>query len=521
MNSMAGDNLVRNLAYWAKVMPQKPAIVVDDRPLSYAQLEKSSDEIACGLAGIGVQQGDRIGLLMQNRVEFAEAMYGVLKAGATIVLLNIRYTRKEIQHPVTDAALTAIIADPEFLPLLADLAEYSPRTRVYTADRTGELPALDDLRINGGRKPDIDIDGADIALVSYTSGTTGIPKGAMISHAAICAAGAARTYTVAHSFKERMLIPMPLAYTAGSVFFMRDGVNAGCTIYYLTKPTGDAMLSLIERHRITSVQGVTVLFENMMNSPHFATADLSSLTYAQTGGAMVTKHLLQTWLDRGIPIVQGYGQTESAGSHISLLGTEDAARKMGTAGRPMPNLDVIIVDENGNPLPANEPGEIWVRGSSIMSGYLNRPEETEKALAGGWLHTGDIGILDEEGFLKIVDRTKDMLISGGLNVYPAEIEKAIGGLSGLEDFCVIGTEDSQWGEVPLIVTADASAVDINTLCELCAHQLADYKRPKYIIGHGAPLPRTMSGKITKQELRALYGKPGGAARLKYEKQASS
>lgn len=517
VSNMSGDNLIRNLAYWSKVSPGKPAIVVDDKPLSYAELERGSDEIAAGLARLGIGRGDTVGLLMQNRVEFAEAMYGTLKAGATIVLLNIRYTRKEIRHPITDAALKAIIADPEFLPILEDVPDYAPGTKIFTASPTDNHPPLDDLRIPGARRPNVAIDGADIALVSYTSGTTGVPKGAMISHAAICSAGAARTYAVAHSFKERMLIPMPLAYTAGSVFFMRDGVNAGCTIYYLTKPSGDAMLDTIERHRITSVQGVTVLFENMMNSPKFKTSDLSSLTYAQTGGAMVTQHLLQTWLDRGIPIVQGYGQTESAGSHISLLGTEDAARKMGTAGRPMPNLDVMIVDEDGNELPANTPGEIWVRGSSIMSGYLNRPEETAKALAGGWLHTGDVGILDEEGFLKIVDRTKDMLISGGLNVYPAEIEKVIGGLDGMEDFCVIGADDARWGEVPLIVTVDIGKVDIEALRRICAKELADYKRPKYIVGHGAPLPRTMSGKITKQELRRLYKSCAGAQRLEYTK----
>lgn len=514
---MSGDNLIRNLAYWSKVSPTKPAIVVDDKPLSYADLERGSDEMSAGLAAIGVRQGDTVGLLMQNRVEFAEAMYATLKAGATIVLLNIRYTQKEIRHPITDAALKVIIADPEFLPLLEGMSAYAPDTKVYTSRRIETYPCLDDLRIAGGQRPKLAIDGADIALVSYTSGTTGLPKGAMISHAAICSAGAARTYSVAHSFKERMLIPMPLAYTAGSVFFMRDGVNAGCTVYYLTKPSGDAMLDTIERHRITSVQGVTVLFENMMNSPRFKTADLSSLTYAQTGGAMVTQHLLQTWLDRGIPVVQGYGQTESAGSHISLLGTEDAVRKMGTAGRPMPNLDVIIVDEEGNEVPPNTAGEIWVRGSSIMSGYLNRPEESAKALAGGWLHTGDVGVFDEEGFLKIVDRTKDMLISGGLNVYPAEIEKVIGGLDGMEDFCVIGADDERWGEVPLIVTVDLAKIDLEALRRTCLQELADYKRPKFIIGHGGPLPRTMSGKITKQELRKLYRSGAGSVRLEYAK----
>ena len=511
-----GDNMVQNLRYWARTNPDKPVLDIDGKRLSFGALERNSDAIAAGLAAIGVGPGDAVGMLMRNRLEFAEAMYGTMKAGAAIVLLNIRYTATELRHPITDSSLKAIVADEAFLPLLDTLPDYAPTVRVFTADRVAGREALDDLR-SDLPPPRIALKGTDTALISYTSGTTGLPKGAMLSHAAIYAIGAARACVVGHSFRERMLLPMPMAYTAGAVFFMRDGVNFGCTTYFLTQPTGENMLDLIEREKITSLQGVTVLFEAMMNSPRFATADLSSLNFALTGGAMVTMHLLESWQAKGVSLVQGYGQTESAGSYIALLPNEDAIRKIGFCGRPMPNLELKIVDEAGETLPPDTPGEIWVRGSSIMTGYLNRPEETARTLADGWLHTGDVGLLDAEGYLKIVDRAKDMLISGGLNVYPAEIEKVLGDLPGLEEFCIIGVPDEKWGEVPMIVTSAIERLDIDALVARCRDQLADFKRPRYVVGHPHPLPRTFSGKLTKPALRADYpSAPDHALMLRFK-----
>lgn len=514
--TVVGDNMLQNLRYWSCTTPDKPALDVDGKRMSYGELERASSSLAAGLARIGIGHGDAVGMLMHNRLEFAEAMYATMKVGAAVVLLNVRYTPAELRHPIVDSGLKAIIADVQLLSLLENLAEYAPDVRVVTADRVVGHDALDDLR-SDALPPAVAVQGTDIALISYTSGTTGLPKGAMLSHAAIYAAGVARACIVGHTYRERMLLPMPMAYTAGAVFLMRDGVNAGCTTYFLTRPSGENMLNLIERERITTVQGVTVLFEAMMNSPRFAEADLSSLTHAQTGGAMVTMHLLETWLARGIALVQGYGQTESVGSHIAILPGEDATRKMGFCGRPMPNLELKIVDEAGETLPANMPGEIWIRGSSIMTGYLNRPEETARALAGGWLHTGDIGLLDDEGYLKIVDRAKDMLISGGLNVYPAEIEKVLGDLPGLEEFCIIGVPDDRWGEVPMIVTSTVDKIDIDALVSRCRDQLADFKRPRYVVGHPTPLPRTLSGKLIKPSLRAAYPvAPEGAMTLQFK-----
>lgn len=464
--------------------------------------------------------GCRIGMLMRNRTEYAEMMLATMKLGGAVVLLNLRNTAREIQHPITDSGVDMIVVDPEFLPLLEGLESYAPQTEIVTSEPFPGRRMIADLRGKAENAPQILISGEDIALICYTSGTTGLPKGAMLSHGAIYSAGAAISISTGHGRNDRMLLPMLLSYTGGAVFFLRDGVIAGASSYLLSRPTAANMLETIERERITCLQTVGVMFEMMMKHSNFADTDMSSLRRAVTGGSSISLNLLTTWQDRGIRLAQGYGQTESAGSHVAILNAEDAERKIGFAGRPMPNLDVRIVDEAGNDLPANMAGEIWVRGRAIMSGYLNRPEESAAALAGGWLHTGDVGILDEEGFLKIVDRTKDMLISGGLNVYPAEIEKALAGLPGLEEMCVIGVPDERWGEVPIIVTSNIEALDMDMLVEACLTQLSDYKRPRWVVGHPEPLPRTYSDKITKPELRRLYREvPGHAITIPWRKQA--
>ena len=499
-----GDNLVRNLGYWARSRPDHKAVVIDGDALSWRELERESNRFANGLRARGFAKGDKVGMLMQNRLEFPVAMLGTLKAGGAVVLLNIRYTPDEIRHPITDSGLSFIVADAALLPVIDGLADYAPQVTVLTTTPTAGYTTFAETLADDDSVPAVTIDGEDIAMVCYTSGTTGLPKGAAISHRAIYAAGAAKTYVVGQSWNDRMLLPMPMAYTAGSVFFLRDGILPGSTIYFLSKPTADAMFDVIEQERITAVESVAVLWETMMRHPRFETADVSSVRRGITGGQFVSMESLRRWQEKGLHLAQGYGQTESAGSYITILTAEEAESRVGSAGRPMPNLDVKVMNEDGSEAAPGVAGEIWVRGASIMTCYLNRPEETAETLAGGWLHTGDVGVMDEDGYLKIVDRTRDMLISGGLNVYPAEIEKVLGGLRGLEEVAVIGVRDARWGEVPILITSNLPEIEIEALRALCRDRLADYKRPKFAIHHPEPLPRTFSGKIQKQPLRKLY-----------------
>lgn len=502
--AMPSEQLVSCARFWATRWPQRIALWCEDKSITWGAFDLASDEIAAGLARIGVKKGDSIGILMHNRLEFMEAMFGAFKAGAAVVLLNLRYTPTELQHPISDAKVKIVFADADLAPGLAKARAQRPDIRVYTADRVNGEHALDELRVCGGRAPDVDLTGEDRALICYTSGTTGTPKGAVFSHQSIVRAALARCLAAGMTYDDRVLLPMPLAYTGGCIVMLRDGIVPGATTYITARSSAEELLDLIETKRITVTAGVAVLFEAMMNHPRFATSDLSSLRFANTGGSAVTLHLLRTWQARGVSLTQGYGQTETAGTFITILYPDEAERKIGFAGRPLPHVQLKIVDPDGRALPAHQPGEILVRMPPMMDGYLNLPDQTSAAFKGGWLHTGDIGLLDDEGFLKIVDRSKDMLISGGLNVYPAEIEKAIGDIAGLEEFAVIGVPDPKWGETPLIVAPYAEKVDLRGLRARCLEELADYKRPRYLVGFGGPLPRTHSGKIQKSVLRKTY-----------------
>jgi fatty-acyl-CoA synthase len=482
--------------------------------LTWSEIDRRSDNIAAGLWEAGVRKGDAVGILMRNRLEFVEALIGIFKASGSAVLLNVRYTAKEMLHPLRDAGVTLVIADHSFLTILDLAAQDIPALRIFVTDNVAGREAFDTLRIDKAA-PEVQLDGEDIALICYTSGTTGTPKGAMISHYAICSGAAARSVATGLNYNDRVLLPLPLAYTGGTVMLLRDGVVPGSTFYITNDASADNMLQLIESERISMVSSVTVLFEKMMNHPRFIYTDISSLRHATTGGAVVTLHLLRTWQARGVSLTQSYGLTESAGTFMTILFPDEAERKIGFAGRPLPQVQLKIVDADGKSLPPNTSGEILVKSPAVMSGYLNLPVQTAETLRDGWLHTGDIGFVDEEGYLKVVDRLKDMLISGGMNVYPAEVEKALASLPGLGEFTVIGIPDERWGEVPMLVAATLDRVDLGALRERCHSELADYKRPKYAVAHGADLPRTFSGKITKPLLRAMYEKiPDNAISLK-------
>lgn len=513
--AMPSEQLVSCARFWATRWPDRLALWCDNKSLTWDAFDRASDEIAAGLARAGVKKGDSIGILMHNRLEFMEAMFGAFKAGAAIVLLNLRYTPTELLHPISDASVNVVFADPDLLPGLAKARAHHPEMLVYTTDRLNGEKALDDLRLHGQHAPDIELTGGDRALICYTSGTTGTPKGAVLSHQSVVRGALARCLAAGMTYDDRVLLPMPLGYTGGCIVMLRDGIVPGATTYITSRSSADELLDLIETRKITVTAGVAVLFEAMMNHPRFATSDLSSLRFANTGGSAVTLHLLKTWQARGVSLTQGYGQTETAGTFITILYPDEAERKIGYAGRPLPHVQIRIVAPDGRVLPPHESGEILVRMPPMMDGYLNLPDQTVTAFEGGWLHTGDIGLLDEEGFLKIIDRSKDMLISGGLNVYPAEIEKTIGDIAGLEEFAVIGVPDPKWGETPLVVAPHLEKVDLAALRARCLEDLADYKRPKYVVGYGGPLPRTHSGKIQKATLRAAYPEaPPQAVRLR-------
>lgn len=498
------ENLVDHLRHWARWRPRHTAVRFEGRDISWAELAHSTDRLAAGLAGLGVRQGDPVAILMGNRPEFVEAMLAILRLGAVVVPLNTRWTCAELLHPLEDCGARLVITDASLAVTVGDAVARVGDVRLVAADPVEGLRTLSEVRAAGDRAPEVAIAAGDPAFVCYTSGTTGFPKGAILTHGGIRAGGLAKVLAEGITHRDRLLIPVPLAITGSCIsLFMQMTLVPGATSVIVREFDAHHCLELVERERISMMTGVPVVFETMLRHPRIDSIDLSSLWSLTSGGAPVPLELLRAWQTRGVSMTQAYGLTEACGG-CAYLNAEDAERKLGSAGRPMLHTEIRVADEDGlDPGPGGI-GEILVKGPSVMKGYLNRSEDTLATIVDGWLHTGDMGILDDEGFLKVVDRRKDMIVSGGFNVYPAEVERTLARLPGVAEMAVIGVPDPTWGEVPLLVVPDAASVDLETLHAICAADLADYKRPRYLVGHGGPLPRTLNGKIVKGDLRDRY-----------------
>ena len=509
------ENLHETLRYWARRWPARLAIRSGARDITWGALDQSSDEIAAGLHAAGVHKGDRVGVLLHNRIEFIETMLGVWKIGAAVTLLNVRFTPREMVYPVTDAGLCVIVTEPCLLAALSEAIVTNASLRVFSTECVDQAETLDDLRAIGTSVPDVEVNRDDVALICYTSGTTGVPKGAIISHGNLWASSLARVVPSGINFQDRLLVSLPLAYTGGISNYIREGLVPGATTVLESSFDADVLMAVIEREKITTWTSVPVLLERILQHRRFREIDFSSLRHVCAGGAPVSKFLLRSWREIGVPITQGYGLTESSGGFATVLFPDEAERKLGSAGRSVMHTDLRVVGAHGQPSAVGEVGEICISGPTVMQGYLNKPEETQAIMAGRWMRTGDTGFLDEQGFLTIVDRSKDMLISGGLNVYPAELERALADVPGIGEFVIIGVPDERWGEVPMIIAHGCIELDVEVLKTRCRQELADYKRPRYLVDYGRPLPRTYSGKVLKWQLRQDFASaPSDAVWLK-------
>jgi fatty-acyl-CoA synthase len=489
--------------HWARWQPDAVAIRFANSSITWRELNASTDAVAGWLFTQGLRSGDRIAVLMLNRPEWIQITIAALKLGAVVVPLNVRFTATEVGFVVADSGSTMIVTDEA---LRAGCSALPPEVQVVLADEvsTVSVPTRPGLTAPPEATWERAItNDSTPAFLCYTSGTTGDPKGAVLTHGSWNVASQGWAQAISLTPNDRVALPFPLAFTGGLAVFLFT-YWAGARLVLEPAVDVDRMFELFEHERVTALLAVPVIHQQLVDHPRFATADLSTWRIACSGGAPVPVPLIKAIQARGIPMLQGFSLTEASAAATILPG-HDAIAKVGSAGLPVLHGTIGIVDDDGTECATGVVGEITVGGPQIMTGYWNQPEASAAALANGVLHTGDLGYLDDDGYLFVVDRKKDMLISGGLNVYPAEIERALTGVANIVEVAVIGVADDRWGETPAVVVfSNGAPIDGGEVMRACQATLADYKLPRYLIVRDQPLPRNMSGKILKRELKSLY-----------------
>ena len=478
------------------------------RRFSYTELNGRSNQVAHALRSIDVAHGDRVGLLLMNGTEFIETFFAVAKIGAVNVPLNWRLVADELEFILDDAGVTVLLFSQEFSEVVAELRSRGDKTQISSWIQVdgepidGAVGYEDWMSSASSDEPQLEGGDDDLAFIMYTSGTTGLPKGVMHSHDTVLWANITNATTADMQHYDRFLNALPL-FHVGALTPVVTSVFVGGSITLMKAFDPAASWDLIRDEKINTTLMVPVMLQFMLLTYDAENHDTSTLRNVISGAAPVPVSLIETYTEMGIEIHQVYGLTETCGP-ACIISSEDAVERAGSTGKAFTFTEVQVVDDNGNPCEAGEAGEVLVKGPHIMLGYWNRPEANAEALVDGWLKTGDVATMDSEGFVTIVDRVKDMLISGGENVYPAEIENVLLAHEKINDAGVIGIPSKKWGESPLavIVRADDSLSEQDVM-DHCVGKLAPFKTVKAVEFIDV-IPRNASGKILKRELRDIY-----------------
>ncbi|CAH0270652.1 Long-chain-fatty-acid--CoA ligase FadD13 [Arthrobacter sp. Bi83] len=519
----------------------KTALISGDHELSYEQLAERADRLANALRDRGVAQGDRVGYLGENHPAFLETLFACGLLGAIFVPLNTRLAPPEIQYQLQDCAAGVLIYAESLSDLAARGAAGTAVGRLIAVDDSGDgstgggptaagrpgdsAPATDQTTSGGKSRAagqpareeyrDVVASGAaqpldeavgldDGAMILYTSGTTGRPKGALLTHGNITWNCINVIVDFDFSSADVALMISPMFHVASLDMGVLPTLLKGGTVILEAKFDPQRVLQLIGQHRVSTISGVPTTYQLLCEHPDWATADISSLNKLTCGGSAVPLRVLEAYEARGLRFSNGYGMTETAPG-ATTLPVSRSRDKAGSSGLPHFFTDIRIADPLGNPSPAGTVGEIQIKGPNVIHEYWNRPEESAASYAdGGWFKSGDMGYRDPDGFVFVSDRLKDMIISGGENIYPAEVEQAIIELEAVGSVAVIGVPDDKWGEVPRAVILLREGADLSEqqLREYLDGRLARYKIPKSVM-FVSEMPRTASGKIRKAELRQM------------------
>ena len=501
---------LRRLDKGCHVDPDKEAVVFQDERITYRQMRDRAYKLANALKSLGLNKGDRVAVLLRNCTEWFEIFFALATLGAVMVPVNFLLKSKEVEFIVNDSGSSMILVGEDLLILIDLERENTPELReiICIGEEVPPSPALSywklmDVAEAEPSQGEIHID--DLFVLQYTSGTTGFPKGAMHTHSTLLWNSFHQIGDFDITENEHYLCVPGLCWIAGLHDFTLPSLWMGGTVVLMLSGGLDIgyLLGLIEKERITKVLLVPTILKQVIDFPELDQYDLNSLEFVATGVEPVAVTVIERF-NQLLPqttLLQGYGLSE--GPSIALyLSKEDAMRKIGSAGKPSTNCELMVVDDSMKRVPPGVKGEIVIRSPATMVGYWNQPEATKEAFKGGWLNTGDLAEYDDEGYIYITGRRKDMYISGGLNVYPAEIENIILKDPRVSEAAVIGIEDQRWGEVgcAIIVPKERIKIEIQEIEWMCTRELAGYKVPKKYIIREKPLPRTASGKVKKYEL---------------------
>jgi long-chain acyl-CoA synthetase len=496
----------------ASLRPDAIVLRFEDRATSYAALERRTNRIANALLAEGLRPGDRVAHLGKNSDRYFELLLGAAKAGLILVPLNWRLAPAELGDIVRDAEPAILFVGPEFADLVAGLSAGSTIRRGVSIDaQSGGLPSFADWFADAGElPPPAKSRTDDVVLLMYTSGTTGRPKGVMLTHRSLLRLDGDQPHRDPEWFRwepgEVALIAMPTFHIGGTGQGLR-ALRGGSTALILREFSVDGVLAAVAAFGVTKLFLVPTALHAVLRHPSIGKADYSSLRYILYGASPIAMELLEEAIAVfGCDCVQMYGSTETSGT-ITALSPED--HRAGdralllTAGRPLPGVEIRIIDEAGRTLPVDTPGEVAIRSVANMVGYWRLPDETARTIdAEGWLRTGDAGSLDAKGYLRVHDRVKDMIISGGENVYPAEVENAIYGHPSVSEVAVVGVAHPRWGEAvtAVVVPKPGAARDGQGIIAWARSRIAGYKVPKSV-HFVESLPRNPSGKILRRKLR--------------------
>jgi long-chain acyl-CoA synthetase len=485
----------------------KTFLFVQDLEVSYGVLEETACRVANGLAGLGIKKRTNVCILLPNCPEFLYAFFGIMKAGAVAVPINFNLKGEEIKYILNNSEATALITAPGFLETIRQIrSDCSSLSHIILTGSSSEAGAISftELSKTSGRAKPVPLKGSDPAAIIYTSGTTGYPKGVVLTHRNYLFDTEQFVAATQMNQRDRFLCILPLFHVNGQVVTTLSPMFAGGSMVLMEKFSPKDFFPTLARFKATAFSGVPTVYAILLNLPDAEQYDLSSLRFCVCGAAPMPVELFQNFEKKfNAFILEGYGLSE--GTCVSSVNPLGGHRKIGSIGLPLPHQEMKVVDDQDRELESGQVGEIVVRGENVMREYFKNLQATTETLRGGWLHTGDLGYEDHEGYFYIVGRKKEMIIRGGENIYPKEIEEVLYRHPKVLEAAVIGLPDRIWGEevCAFIVLKEGIQGSLEEFMEYCKSRLADFKCPRKVVFWGQ-FPKTATGKIQKGKLKEEY-----------------